>query len=338
MLNIDLKKPATAINYQNKILLIGSCFTEHIGDALEELKFSVLQNPNGILFDPISVCKSLGSYIQEKKYKESDFFQLNEVWHSWQHHSRFSKMNKQECLKNNNESQTKAHQFLKEADWVIITLGSSFSYRLTNLAESLESPSSMKAGEPVANCHRAPAQWFNKHLLEINEIISALDDCIKQLLQFNPKLKFIFTVSPVRHIRDGVIENNRSKARLIEAVHHIVNKFEQAHYFPAYEIVIDVLRDYRFYDADLVHPNYMATEFVLEKFSETYIDKESQELMSEIKKIVIARKHKPFQPTTNAHLSFLTAKYEKTKELQSQFPFLNLTDELEYFSQSSKNL
>ena len=329
MVNIDLKKLEKPINYKDKILLIGSCFTEHIGNSLEELKFSVLQNPNGILFDTISVCKSLLSYISNKQYTESDLFQLNEVWHSWQHHSRFSNVDKQECLRIINESQTRANIFLNEADWIILTLGSSFSYRLTNLT-----PNPSPGGEvsSVANCHRAPAQWFDKHLLEIDEIISKLDDCINQLLQFNPKLKIIFTVSPVRHIRDGVIENNRSKARLIESVHYLADKYEQCHYFPAYELVIDVLRDYRFYDVDLVHPNYMATEFVLEKFAESCIDEESQQLMSEVKKIVTAAKHKAFQPSTNAHRQFLQAHYEKTRTLLKDYPFLDLKKELNYFS------
>lgn len=331
---IQIEHPDTQINYRDKILLIGSCFTEHIGNTLEELKFSLLQNPNGILFDPISVCKSLVSYIENKQYSESDLFHLNEVWHSWQHHSRFSNTDKKQCLHKINTSQTKAHEFLKAADWVIITFGSSFSYRLKKFEESSKIHSSEELKE-VANCHRAPAQWFQKHLLEIDEIISALEECFKKLLQFNKKLKFIFTVSPVRHIRDGVIENNRSKARLIESVHHLVNKYEQAYYFPAYELVIDVLRDYRFYDADLVHPNYMATEFVLEKFSETCLDEEARILMDKIKQIVIARKHKALQPKTKAHRSFLEAHYAKAKALQNQFPFLNLSEELFYFSQHS---
>jgi len=334
MVNIDLKKLPTPISYRDKILLTGSCFTEHIGNTLEELKFSVLQNPNGILFDPRSVCESLLSYIENKKYKENDLFQLNEVWNSWQHHSRFSNTNAQEALQIINESQQKAHDFLKQADWIIVTLGSSFSYRLTKnyINEFSKAPPREGFGEAVANCHRAPAQWFNKHLLEIKEIISMLDNCYHRLLQFNPELKIIFTVSPVRHLRDGVIENNRSKARLIEAVHHMVNKFEQLYYFPAYELVIDVLRDYRFYDVDLAHPNYMATEFVLEKFTESCIDEASQQLMKEIKQIVIARKHKAFQPETNAHKKFLQSHLEKVKTLQQKHSYLNLEEELSYFS------
>ncbi|HSC36923.1 MAG TPA: GSCFA domain-containing protein [Chitinophagaceae bacterium] len=322
-LPIQINGLPNPISYQHKLLLAGSCFTEHIGNKLEELKFSVLQNPNGILFDPFSVADSLVSYTTNRRYEEKDLVYLNELWQSWRHHSRFSHTDKDECLRMINESQVQAHAFLKEADWLIITLGSSFSYRL------------VENGMPVANCHRAPAQVFRKHLMSIEETNAVLDNCLFQLFQYNPKLQILFTVSPVRHIRDGVVENNRSKARLIEVVHHLVNKFDRLFYFPAYELVIDVLRDYRFYDIDMVHPNYPATEFVLEKFRQHYIDGPSQQLMEEVRKIVIARKHKPFQPGTNAHRLFLHNHFIKTKELQERHPFLHLEEELAYFSQSS---
>ncbi len=311
-------------------MLVGSCFTEHIGNALSSLKFSVCQNPNGILFGPDAVCKTLLSYVDNKKHSIADLFQLNEIWNSWQHHSRFSNISSEEAVRIINDSQQAAHDFLKQADWLVITLGSSFSYRLTNQADA----ATQNIGDGVANCHRAPASWFTKEMLEIDDIKSMLEDCLNQLNEFNPKLKFIFTVSPVRHIRDGVVENNRSKARLIEAVHYIETKFETAHYFPAYELVIDVLRDYRFYDIDLVHPNYPATEFVLEKFAESCIDEQTQQLMQEVKKIIIARKHKAFQPETKAHQQFLMAHFEKAKLLQGKYPFLNLKEEMVYFSQT----
>lgn len=341
-LPIQIKSPGNKVNYRDKILLTGSCFTEHIGNSLEELKFSVLQNPNGILFDPLSVCKSLVSYVHNKQYDERELFYLNEVWNSWDHHSRFSHIDKTECLKGINTSQKKAHEFLKHASQVIITLGSAFCYLLRDEApkKTEVSKASPIGGGLVgaANCHRAPAQWFTRHLLPIDEIISNLESCCHQLLQFNPKLNIIFTISPVRHVRDGVVENNRSKARLLEAVHHLVNKTERFSYFPAYELVIDVLRDYRFYDIDLVHPNYMATEFVLEKFAESFIDDESRELMEEVKKIVIARKHKPFQPATKAHRDFLFSHAEKTKLMMNKYPYLHLEDELRYFTSSSEIL
>lgn len=317
MLDINIPQPPVRIGYKDKILLVGSCFTAHIGNSLAELKFGVMQNPNGILFDPASVAYSIVSYVQNKQYTKDDLFYLNEVWNSWQHHSVFSNIDAEQCLAGINTSQQNAHAFLKEADWLIITLGSSFSYHL-------------KDGR-VANCHRAPGQWFRKHLMTIEEINSVLDGALHQLWQFNRNIKVIFTVSPVRHIRDGVMENNRSKARLIEVVHHLVNKFDNIFYFPAYELVIDVLRDYRFYDIDMVHPNYAATEFVLEKFSQNFIDEPSQSLMQEVKKIIIARKHKPFQPETQAHKQFLQTHLDKAKALQQQHEFLNLKEEISYF-------
>ena len=326
MVNIDVEKLKRPISYGHNILLTGSCFTEHIGNSLQDLKFSVLQNPNGILFDPLSVSGSLVSYINNDQYSEKDLFLHNELWNSWQHHSRFSHTNLHECLRIINASQQRAHEFLKTADWIIITLGSSFSYRLTP-GPSIHG----QAGMSVANCHRAPAQWFQKSLLPVEQIISSMDMCFRQLFQFNKNLQLILTVSPVRHIRDGVIDNNRSKARLIESVHHLINKFNAVHYFPAYELVIDVLRDYRFYDVDLVHPNYMATEFVLEKFASSCIDENSRLLMEEIKKIVIARNHKPLQPSTEAHKQFLQTHYEKVKSLQKKYSFINLENELNFF-------
>jgi hypothetical protein len=319
MLDINIKSPDVPVQYGENIMLMGSCFTEHIGSRLEELKFNTLQNPNGILFDPVSVCRSLISYIENKQYKADDLFYLNELWQSWQHHSRFSGMDQQSVLAQINASQQKAHDFLGKADWLIITLGSSFSYRL---AENNDS---------VANCHRAPAQTFRKHLLAIEETVTSLDTTMHRLFHFNKKLKIIFTISPVRHIRDGVVENNRSKARLLEAVHHMVNKFDRLYYFPAYELVIDVLRDYRFYDVDMVHPNYPATEFVFEKFVEYYFSDTSKDLMKEIRQIAIARRHRSSQPNTNAHQQFLKSHFEKAKKLSALYPFLNLSEEMEYF-------
>lgn len=328
MAPINITKLPQPIAYGNKILLIGSCFTEHIGNALAAYKFHVLQNPHGILFEPASVRHSLISYVENRKYTEADLFYLNEVWNSWHHHSRFSGIDKDKVLNNINASVENAHYFLKTADWVIITLGSSFSYILSS-----NDPEKERNDLHVANCHRAPGQWFYKKLLGIEEIIAAMDNTYHRLRAFNPAIKILFTVSPVRHLRDGVIDNNRSKARLIEVVHHLVDKFPGVYYFPAYELVIDVLRDYRFYDVDMAHPNYPATEFVLEKFTETCIDEASQQLMKEVKQIAIARKHKAFQPETNAHKQFLKTHYEKAKALAAQYPFLNFDEEMKYFSE-----
>lgn len=316
---IEIKQLPVPITYNHKIMLVGSCFTEHIGNNLEELKFRTLQNPNGILFETSSVCNSLISYIQGKQYAEQDLFHYNELWQSWNHHSRFSNPDKETCLTRINESQKTASQFLKEADWLIITLGSSFVYKLKETSQF------------VANCHKAPAQWFDKYLIPVDEQIAALDNTIHQLFHYNPKLKIIFTISPVRHLRDGVVENNRSKARLIETVHHLVNKFERLFYFPAYELVIDVLRDYRFYDIDLAHPNYAATQFVMEKFSDYAFREPTMLLSKEIRQIVTAKNHKPFHPGSSQHQQFLQQQLEKALILSETHPYLDFSAEIAHF-------
>lgn len=317
--NIEIKPLDYPIDHHQSILLIGSCFTEHIGNNLSDLKFNILQNPNGILFEPFSVCNSLLSYINQQEYTAADLFHYNELWQSWNHHSRFSSPSQEQCLQAINQSQQAAHRFLKQADWLIITLGSSFTYQLK------------ETGKFVANCHKARAQWFDKYLIPIHEQIAQLDNSIHQLLQLNPHLKIIFTISPVRHLRDGVVENNRSKARLIETVHHLVNKFNQLYYFPAYELIIDVLRDYRFYDIDLAHPNYPATQFVMEKFSDYAFTASTQQLLKEIRQLVIASNHKAFHPGSNQHRVFLEQQLEKTKTLASAHPYLDFSPEMAKF-------
>src|ERR1700744_5319825 len=219
----------TQINHQHKLLLIGSCFTENIGTKLKQHKFSVIENPNGILFNPISISNSILSYIENKQYTAEDLFYENELWNSWQHHSRFSNPNQDECLRIINESQNAANNFLKTADWVLITVGSAFVYELAT-----SSPLSSRRGTGgevvVANCHKVPTDKFNKRLLTIDEVTNTLNNIIQQLQNFNPKLKIIFTISPVRHLREGFVENNRSKATLINAVHQLVNQSESLFY------------------------------------------------------------------------------------------------------------
>ena len=322
MADIDIKGPENKINYNHSLFLTGSCFTEHIGNRLADYMFPVLQNPNGILFDPISVCDSLQSYIDIKKYTTEDLFYLNDLWQSWQHHSIFSGMDEQIVLDTINQSQQRAHLFLKTANWMIITLGSSFSYQL------------VEGGTPVANCHRAPAQWFNKNLTSIERITNTLDETMIKLRKFNSGLKIIFTISPVRHLRDGVINNNRSKARLIEAVHDICSIYNHCIYFPAYELLIDVLRDYRFYDVDLAHPNYAATEFVFENFIENYMDSSTRGQMGEVKKMVNAYRHRPFNPLTTSHQNFIKNSLVKALQLQQQLPQLDFSEQINYFNQS----
>ena len=312
------KPLAKLIRHDQKLLLIGSCFTEQIGNKLAQHKFQILDNPNGILFNPVSITRSVISYISNRMYTETDLFYENESWNSWSHHSRFSHPDKEICLQHINVSQHQAHDFLKEADWLIVTLGSGFIYQLSDLAV-------------VANCHKVPTDKFTKRLLTIDEVKENLSSMLESLLSFNPGIRIIFTISPVRHLRDGFVENNRSKAVLINALHGVVENNDKCFYFPAYELVIDDLRDYRFYAEDMVHPNYAATNYVWEKFMTTCIDEHSHYLMRIINEINAARNHKPFNAGSAAHKKFLQTNLEKVLALVQKNNYLNFSEEIKYF-------
>jgi hypothetical protein len=324
---LEVKGLPEPITHQHKLLLIGSCFTENIGEKLDRYKFITLQNPNGILFNPVSVAEALTDYIDRKEFTEADLFYLNEAWHSWKHHSRYSGLSQEEALQKINASVQTAHQFLSEADYLFVTLGSSWIYTPTEKALNA------KQGSVAANNHKAPADWFYRRLMTPEEVLRVLDNVMHRLFLFNSKLKIIFTISPVRHLREGAVENNRSKAVLIQAVHHLVDKFNKLYYFPAYELVIDDLRDYRFYAEDLVHPNYFATQYVWEKFVDACMDEKTKELIEEIHAINLAFQHKAFNPTSAQHKKFLQSFYQKTTRLQEANPFLDFQKELAYFSQ-----
>lgn len=325
------------ISHQQRILLIGSCFTEQIGTKLAGHKFTVLDNPNGILFNPVSIARSVSSYIDNRQYSGSDLFYQNECWNSWEYHSRFSHPDKEKCLAGINTSLGNANAFLKKADWLLITLGSAFVYELPAPGGEARTDDQVGRGlglrSVVANCHKVPTDKFTKRLLTAEEAIADLQAMIEKVLAFNPAIKFILTISPVRHLRDGFVENNRSKATLIQAVHRLVEKNTSCFYFPAYELIIDDLRDYRFYAEDMVHPNYAATNYVWEKFITTCIDEPSQLLMKEIAVIIAAKNHKPFNPTSDQHKKFLQTNLEKVKKLEQQFPYINLKEEASYFSE-----
>ncbi len=320
ILPFTIKPSEDKISYRQKIFFIGSCFTEEIGNHFKKLKFDVLQNPNGILYDPRSIAYALSSYVENKKYAAQDLFSQDEIWHSWQHHSVFSGRKKDEVINNINSSQSAAHIFLQNTSWLVITLGTSYSYRLKSNSEF------------VANCHKAPSSLFDKMLTPFEEIELQISTAIHNLQLFNPNIKIIFTISPVRHIRDGIIENNRSKARLIEAVHSIIEKNENVFYFPAYELVIDVLRDYRFYKEDLVHANETAINYVFESFCKTWLSEDTKKLVTELKTLLSAMNHKPFQKESAAHKKFLETQLERAKKMVALNTGIDLSKEINYFS------
>lgn len=322
---LEITPSSTPITHQSSIFLIGSCFTENINEKLNQLKFNTLINPNGILFNPVSVSEALINVIENKLYSENDLFEFNEAWHSWQHHSAFSGVTKEDALQKINASTIKAHEYLKNASHLIITLGSAWMYTLTSNAKNAQ------VGTVAANNHKAPHDWFEKKLLSPDQIILVLGTMLNKLGSFNPNIQVIFTISPVRHLREGLINNNRSKAALIQAIHDMIDKLPKIQYFPSYELVIDDLRDYRFFAEDLAHPNYAATNYVWEKFCHCYFTKDTIEVLPQFREIYLAMNHKPFNSTSKLHLQFKLQTKQKIEALLKQFPYLNFGGEKAFF-------
>lgn len=327
-LQVDIGSPSSRLAHHDRLLLLGSCFTEHISSRMEQGGMQLLSNPHGILFNPQSVVHSLHAYLKKKQYTPDDLFYLNEAWHCWDFHSRFSATDPNAALGDMNRSVAQAASSLPKTEWLFLTLGSAFQYYTT-----AEAPGAKEAGRAVANCHRAPAQWFRKELLTVETIVTAMEDVLRQVLNANPRLKVVFTISPVRHIRDGVVQNNRSKARLIEAVHQLCERLDPCFYFPAYEIVMDVLRDYRFFDADMVHPNYAATQYVWEQFLQHWMSAETQQIIPLFQELNQARRHRPRFPETEAHRRFRQAYHQKAIALQKAYPYASLEETIGYFAE-----
>lgn len=285
------------IDYNSKVLLLGSCFSENIGDKFSYYKFDALLNLFGILFHPLAIERLITNTINKKEYTADDIFFNNEQWHCFDAHSKLSTLSEKELLSRLNSEINNAYNFLTQASHIIITLGTAWSYR------------HIESDKTVANCHKIPQKKFLKELLSVNDISESLDAIISLVKSINPKVNFIFTVSPVRHIKDGFVENMQSKAHLISAIHQMINQNSsmrnQLDYFPSYEIMMDELRDYRFYKQDMLHPNTLAVNYIWDKFKDVWISKHVQQIMTEVETIQKGLAHKPFTPKSEAHKTFL---------------------------------
>lgn len=308
------------ISLADKILLMGSCFTEHMFEKLTDFKFTSFQNPHGILFNPASICASLNSYINNTHIKESELFFQNSLWNHWSFHSSRSRTELKETLAIMNSDINTGTQFLKDSNWLIITFGSAFVYEKNN-------------HEIVANCHKAPASTFTKRMLGVDEIVLMYADLLRKIAVYNPSLKIIFTVSPVRHLREGFIENNRSKSALFLSIDKLIGVFNNCFYFPSYELIIDDLRDYRFYAEDMVHPNYLATNYVWNKFSLACIDGKSREIFKELDQLKNAMKHRPIHPDSEEHQKFREKFRSMILNLTDRFPDIDFQNERTFFEE-----
>jgi len=307
---IPLSKAKSTIDYSSQLLLLGSCFSENIGAKFEYYKFRELQNPFGILFHPLAIEKLIQKAVQQDIYGENDVFDSNEQWHCFDAHSELSNSSKEKLISDLNFAVEHTLVQLKKASHVIITFGTAWVYRYSS------------SKQLVANCHKMPQSNFTKELLGVEDVKESLMRTIALVRSVNPTVQFIFTVSPVRHLKDGFVQNQLSKAHLISAIHQVVNT-DRICYFPSYELMMDELRDYRFYAKDMLHPNEMAIDYIWEKFWEVWIDDNVGYDMTKIDEIQRGLKHRAFNPDGMAHQKFLTSLQGKIADIKQTYPFMD---------------
>ncbi len=313
---IPIENYSFPITYESKIVSFGSCFAENMSEKLEYFKFQSTTNPFGIIFNPVSIEKLVMRIIDKNWFTQKDIFFHNELWHCYEVHSELSHPDKETFLIRLNEIIEDSHNQVAKSSHVIITLGTAWVYRNVELDVI------------VANCHKVPQKQFTKELLSIEIIEKSLSNIIHAFQKVNPACKFIFTVSPVRHIKDGFVENNLSKAHLIAALHQSFDfRLSTYNYFPSYEVMIDELRDYRFYKEDMLHPSQMAIDYIWQQFATHYISQESASIMERIGNIQKDLAHRSIQPESDQHQKFLQQLELKMHLLQQEFPFIQFSTE-----------
>lgn len=305
------------ITHREKILLMGSCFTEHIGEKLETSGFQTDINPFGVLYNPLSLASGLQDLIKGKVYSLADIFEHQGLYASFYHHSRFSAPTKEECLEQINQRREESSLFLQQSSVLVVTFGTAFVYRLK------------ETGNVVSNCHKLPADCFERKRLSVEDIVLAWRDLLRDLFAYNPRLSVLFTVSPIRHWKDGANGNQLSKASLLLAIEQIVELFtagnnaNSVQYFPSYELVLDDLRDYRYYAEDMLHPSPVAVNYIWEKFSTACFSKETQQAIIEYEKIDQALRHRPFHPESETYQVFIREARERLESFKKRFSVQN---------------
>ena len=308
---ISIPKSDHQIDYNSKILSLGSCFAVNIGDKFDYFKFQNTTNPFGILFHPLAIEKLIDFAVSQKNFTQEDLFFHNERWHCFDAHSDLSNPNKDELLQNLNEILKSTYQQIAESTHIIITYGTSWVYR------------NIETNKIVANCHKVPQKQFVKELLSVETIKKSIKTILDLIQKINPNVTIILTISPVRHLKDGFVENQLSKAYLISALHQVLQTEHckiNTEYFPSYEIMMDELRDYRFYAEDMIHPSQIAIDYIWERFSETNISIETHPIMVEVSTIQKGLAHRPFNINSESHQQFLSKLQDKIVKLQQQFP------------------
>lgn len=316
---INIPTSSWGISHKDSLMALGSCFAENIGSKLKTNRFQTDLNPFGVLYNPDSLETGIRRLLNPQPFESKDLFQHEGLFHSYAHHSQFSAADQSICLDNINQRLfISSDRIQKETTRLLITFGSAYVYRLKN------------NGEVVSNCHKMPDKLFTRERLSVQSIVLHWKDLLENLCDKNPNLKIIFTVSPIRHWKEGANANQLSKATLLLAVNEIVQLFpDNASYFPAYEIMLDELRDYRFYKADMIHPSELAIDYIWKRFSDTYFSKETQITIKQIGEVNKALQHRPFNSLSGAYKQFLTQTLLKMERLHEKSPYLYSLNDLE---------
>ena len=316
---VNIPKLELQIDYNADVLLIGSCFAENIARKLSFYQFRHTLNPWGILFHPLAIEKLLVTALEKESLNDEHIFCHQDIWRSFDTHSSLNALSKENMMTLLHQQTDLMGDKIRQATHIVITLGTAWAYR-NKISQKY-----------VANCHKIPQSEFSKELLSVEEIYRSLKNIVDGIKSVNPDCQLIFTISPVRHIKDGIVENQRSKAHLIASLHEFLynEKSGKCYYFPAYEIMMDELRDYRFYAEDKLHPNQTAIDFIWEKFTESCIDVKVLDDMKKVEEIQKSLQHKPFNPNAENHQKFLLNLQQKIKHLEQKFPFMNFVDKTE---------
>jgi len=307
---IDIPVSDIKISYKDSIMTLGSCFAENIGNKLETVFFETDINPFGVLYNPVSVKNSLELLIQNKSFSSEEIFENKSLWQSFAHSSLFNGLSEVECLNNINTRLISSAGFFQKTNVLLITFGTAWVFE------------EKKSGRVVSNCHKLPSGDFERRRLTVNEIVSDYNELIVTLQKLCPALNIIFSVSPIRHWKDGAHENNISKSILLMAIDELQKQHKQVHYFPAYEILLDELRDYRFYAPDMLHPSEVAVDYIWSRFSETYFSERTLQLKKRIEQLVADRAHRPYQPDSAEFKKFVEHTEKRKAEILHDFPFL----------------
>jgi len=321
---MDFRTPVTIpestfrIDHSTGIMLLGSCFSENMGSKLQKYKFQVNVNPFGIVYNPFSAAAVINRLLSNRNFRETDLVFHNDVYQSFLHHGRFSHPDKNKCMENISRMFAEAAAFISRTDVFFITFGTAYVYKLKS------------TGEVVVNCHRFPPGTFIRERLTVRAIVKEWSGVINTISALNPAARFIFTVSPIRHWKDGAHENQISKSILHLAIAELQEMFTSAlTYFPAYEILLDELRDYRFFAEDMMHPSDVATNYIWERFCETFFRRETHDAISEWNQISRSLCHAPLNKSTESYHQFLKQTLQKLILFRQNHPRIDCHRETE---------